>query len=199
MSVTVMFRIPTIYDEEQPEGKLLLFPRMKGTGVTESSESHTTVRPTVSMAIVPSVDTVTEHSFAQTEAGDQPFQYLGSFRDHSQRYASLSINGTATNTICTQTLGHLGLGHLDQDVDPFGHHTQEQTGSSKSLEKSPRRSSNSSQESAVTPIRADSEHTAFIGSLPVSTEGKHPVFFSKVPIRDSNELPALREMERIDG
>ena len=85
---------------------------MKGTGFTESSESHTIVRPTVSMAIVPSVDTVTEHSFAQTEARDQSFQYLGSSHDHSQCYVSLSINGTATNTICTQTLGHLGLGHV---------------------------------------------------------------------------------------
>ena len=60
-------------------------------------------------------------------------------------------------------------------------------------------SSNFEQESAVTSIRAESEHTAFIGSLLVTTKGKHPVFFSKAPIRDSNELAALREMERTDG
>ena len=91
MSVPVIFRISTVNDEERPERKLLLFPRITGKEVTESSESavkhiHTTVRPTVSMAIVPSMGTVAEYLFAGNEAGYQPIQYLGSFRDHSQCY-----------------------------------------------------------------------------------------------------------------
>ena len=61
MSAPLMFIIPTrIYDEEQPEEKLLLFPRMTGKEVTKSTTSEsvvkctpTTVRPrsTVSFAV----------------------------------------------------------------------------------------------------------------------------------------------------